>query len=142
MTAHGYDPGTASAAAPTTPELAEKLAAIVRLLNHRTLERGAFTGPEEPGQVIHSVSLAVSRLPQLITQCVRYLVREYGEGRIAVPSGQYIGRPDAAVAAAELRRDAAIAAAEALWERLEGLAQVMDSLAVPEDSSEGGEGDG
>jgi hypothetical protein len=129
--------------APASPErtlkLAETLAEIARVLNHTTMDHGALGFPSEADRLIREIASAAARLPQLVSQVVRWVALEDGAGRVEVPSGEWAGRPHVAVTALQVRLDAARASAASLCADLEHAAQVTSALAEadPEDGTDG-----
>ena len=132
-----------STGAPPSPgrtlKLAETLPDIMRTLNHQTMHHEALEYPAELDKLIRAAEIMVQRLPQLLTQAVRWVVAEHDAGRIEVSHGEWPGRPAAAVVALQVRRDGAIAAAEDLQAALAGMAQVTSCLEAAETGEDGGD---
>ena len=121
-------------------ELAEAFAQIAALFNHQTRHHEALEYPAQADQLIRDVTLAVSRLPQLLTQAGRWLEAERDAGRIDVAAGDFKGRSGAAVAAARIRLDIAALKAEELQEALDYALKVTRDLASDGDDGETGRG--
>jgi hypothetical protein len=123
-----------STGTPPTPErtrqLAETLAEVVRVMNHATMHHEALGTPADADRVIREIASAASRLPQLLGQIGAWLAAEQAAGRIEVAgSGEYAGRAEVAVLAANIRLDAARAVAAELQEGLDSAASVTSDLA-------------
>lgn len=130
-----------STGAPASPErtrqLAETLAEIARVLNHTTMDRAAFGVPSDVDRVLREVASAAARFPQLFSQSARWVATEDSLGRIEVPSGEWQGRPHAAVTALQIRLDTAREDAANLCADLEYAAQVTSALAAPDPEEDG-----
>lgn len=122
-----------------TLELAGTLAEIVRTLNHATRDHGALRYPSEADSLVRALSLAVSRLPQLLGQVGGWLAAERAEGRLTAESGEHAGNPGLAAASACLRLQDAATLASALGEALDGAASVTSTLGAvePEEEADG-----
>ncbi|HET9969755.1 MAG TPA: hypothetical protein VFQ68_16090, partial [Streptosporangiaceae bacterium] len=118
--------GTASPA--RTRHLAEAFAEIARVLNHATMHREALEFPSDADGLLRDLALAAARLPQLCSQVARWVAAEDAAGRVAVPSGEWAGRPRTAVTELQVRLEMARADAEALRADLEYAAQVTSDL--------------
>ncbi|HTQ93458.1 MAG TPA: hypothetical protein VMK84_28575 [Streptosporangiaceae bacterium] len=129
-----------STAAPPPPgrtvRQAETLAEITRVLCHATMHHEALGEPSDAYRVLCELSSAASRLPQLIAQVTRWYALEDAAGRIAVPEGQWQGRPAAAVTALQAEGDATIAAAERLRAALAEMTRVAAALAAEGDGND------
>lgn len=126
--------------APASPgrtlQLAETFAEIARTLNHTTMDHGALGSPAGADRVLREIETAVMRLPQFLSQVARWHALEDEAGRIAVPSGEWAGRPHTAVTALQVRLDAARATAAALSEDLKHAARVTSGLAGVEEDGD------
>jgi hypothetical protein len=120
-----------------TRQLAQLLPEVVRVLNHATMDHAALCHPGDADGLIRDLEIAARRLPQLLTQVVRWVEAEHTAGRVG--AGEWPGSPAAAVVALQVRRDAAVAAAEQFEEALEAMTQVTSCLTAP-DTGEGGDG--
>jgi hypothetical protein len=122
----------------TVTEYGDALPELVRALNHVTRHHEALGQPVNADRLIRNVALAVSRLPQLLSQIGLWLGEEQLAGRIRVDSsGGELGGPATAVVAVRVRLDEAAGLAEALHERLDAAASVTGRL-----GAEAGEGGG
>ena len=106
-------------------ELGEAFAQIVRALNNITRDHAALEYPAEADELIRDVSLAVSRLPQLLEQVGRWLAAEHEAGRVGTDDG---ADPATAVMAARIRLDQARAMADDLTHALNSATSVTSHL--------------
>jgi len=115
---------------------AERVAEVIRYLNHATMHHEALGDPSEAYRLLRDVILAVQRLPQLLVQDVRWVEAEHAAGRILVTGGEWEGNPGAAVLDLAARRDDAAGKAQALWVALESVAALLCDMAAlePEDN--------
>jgi hypothetical protein len=99
---------------PGPAALARTAAEAVRSLNHATLGAGGLGQPADAYDVLGELSLAASRLPQLLGQVSRWLAAALAAGRLgcddgADPAGPVSGAglflSDARGSAATLARD-------------------------------------
>ena len=97
-----------------TLALARSAAEAVRGLNHATLGAGGLGQPADAYEVLGELSLAASRLPQLLGQVGRWLAAALAGGRLgcddgtdpaAAVSGAWLFLSDARGSAAALARD-------------------------------------
>jgi hypothetical protein len=106
------DDGSPQAAGPAA--LARAAAEAVRTLNHLTLGPGGLEQPAGACQVLGELSLAASRLPQLLGQVGTWLAAALAGGRLGCDdgtdpalavSGAWLFLSDARGSAAALARD-------------------------------------
>jgi hypothetical protein len=99
---------------PQAVALARSAAEAVRGLNHATLGGDGLAQPAEAYEVLGELSLAASRIPQLLGQVGRWLAAALAAGRLgcddgtspaAAVSGAWLFLPDARGSAAALARD-------------------------------------
>lgn len=130
-----------STGAPASPErtlhLSETFAELVRAMAYATMHREAFAHPDEAARFLRDLERGAGGIPQLLDQVARWHCAEDDAGRIAVPSGQWAGRPATAVTALRVRLDAARATAAALGQDLEHAAQVTSDMAGVEGGTDG-----
>jgi hypothetical protein len=109
-------------------ELANGLAEVVRSLNHQTRHHQALHYPSEADKLIREISLAVSRLPQLLEQVSGWLEAEQATGRIGVAdgSGYFTAAPVVMAARGWLER--AQAQARILQQALDAAASMTTDL--------------
>jgi len=97
-----------------TLALARTAAETIRALNHTTLGGGGLAQPADAYQLLGELSLAASRLPQLLTQVGRWLDRALAAGQLGCDdrtdpaiavSGAQTYMTDARTTAATLARD-------------------------------------
>ena len=137
---------TLNASGPADPEhlleVMEAFAECVRVANHLARHHEALEYPSEADMLIGYLATAASRLPQLLGQVSGWYEQEQAAGRIRVPPGggwrSGWGEPDAAVAAARRKLEAARMVAEELHEALDAARSVTCNLApaVPEEGTE------
>jgi|HubBroStandDraft_2_1064218.scaffolds.fasta_scaffold1401600_2 hypothetical protein len=120
-----------------TRKLAETMAELARVLNHRTRHHEALRYPPDADKVVREIALMASRLPQLLEQVGSWLADEEAAAGVEVTSGQFAGRPAAAVTAARLRLDAARLEADELHGALEYAGHVLAELGAAEDEDDG-----
>ena len=95
-----------------TVTLARTAAEAIRGLNHDTRHRAGPSQPAIAYDILGALSLAASRLPQLLTQIVGYLDRALAAGRLGHDLGEDPARAiDAAVILIEDARGSAAALA-------------------------------
>jgi hypothetical protein len=94
-----------------TITLARTAAEAIRGLNHATLHEDGLGQPSVAYDVTGALSLAASRLPQLLTQITRYLDRALAAGRLGHDLGE---DPAPDISAAGVFLDDARASAAAL----------------------------
>ena len=121
-----------------TRKLAETMAALARVLNHRTRHHEALRCPPDADRVVRELALMAGRLPQLLEQIGSWLAAELEAGRIGVAPGPFAGEPSVAVTAARLRLDAAVLEAGELHGALEYAAQVLADLSGTGDDEDDG----
>jgi hypothetical protein len=106
------DDSSPQAAGPAA--LARTAAEAVRSLNHLTLGPGGLTQPADVYEVLGDLSLAASRIPQLLSQVGRWLATALAAGVLGCDdrtdpacavSGAWIFLSDARGSAAALARD-------------------------------------
>jgi hypothetical protein len=119
-----------------TRKLAETMAELARVLNHRTRHHESLRHPSDADRVVRELASMASRLPQLLEQVGSWLADEEAAGGVEVTSGQYAGRPAAAVTAARLRLDAARLEADELHGALEYAGHVLAELGGVEDGTD------
>jgi hypothetical protein len=99
---------------PQAVALARSAAEAVRGLNHATLGGDGLAQPAEAYEVLGELSLAASRIPQLLGQVGRWLAAALAAGRLgcddgtdpaAAVSGAWLFLSDARGSAAALARD-------------------------------------
>jgi hypothetical protein len=99
---------------PKAVTLARSAAEAVRSLNHATLGGDGLAQPADACEVLGELSLAASRLPQLLGQVGRWLAAALAGGRLgcddgtdpaAAVSGAWLFLSDARGSAAALARD-------------------------------------
>jgi hypothetical protein len=97
-----------------TPALARSAAEAVRALNHATLGGNGLEEPSDACAVLGELSLAASRIPQLLGKVGTWLAAALAAGRLgcddgtgpaAAVSGAWIFLSDARASAAALARD-------------------------------------
>ena len=97
-----------------TLALAHTAAETIRALNHATLSGGGLAQPADAYQLLGELSLAASRLPQLLTQVERWLEGALAAGQLGCDdrtdpavavSGAQTYMTDARTTAAALARD-------------------------------------
>jgi hypothetical protein len=101
----------------TTLALARTAAEAVRSLNHLTLGGNGLAQPADAYEVLGELSLAASRLPQLLGQVGTWLAAALAAGRLgcddadpaAAVSGAWLFISDARGSAAALARDLELA---------------------------------
>lgn len=132
---------TITTSAPADPatvtEYGDALPELVRALNHVTMHHEALEFPSDADRLIRNAALAVSRLPQLLSQAGAWLAHEQAAGRIEVPRGE---APATVVLAARMRLERAAQIASELQEALDFAASVTSGMGAPEleDGSEEG----
>ena len=110
--------------APGTLALARTAAGAVRSLNHATLGVGGLAQPADAYEVLGELSLAASRLPQLLGQVGTWLAAALAGGRLGCDDGT---DPAGAVSGAWLFISDARGSAAAL---ARGLEQAQQQLAA------------
>lgn len=122
---------------PHTPaQLADDAAEAIRGLNHATFPgTSALVFPSDAYDVIASMSVLASRLPQLLGQLDRFLSREVDAGRVSVDGGEFAGDPEAAAAATSCWLEQARAAAHRLAHTLGQAQQATAWLAASTDTA-------
>ena len=141
MTDPGTGPTTISitTSAPADPatvtEYGDALPELVRALNHVTLHHEAMEYPSDADRLLRNISLAVSRLPQLLEQVSGWLQAEQAAGRIEMAHDSTY--PSAAVAAdvARLQLEQAQAHARMLQQALDAAAAVTCDMSGVEEGS-------
>ena len=118
-----------------TLALARTAAEAIRSLNHATLGAGGLAQPADAYAVLGELSLAASRLPQLLGQVGTWLAAALADGRLGCDDGT---SPATAVSGAWLFISDARASAAALARDLE-LAQQQLSAVNGGPSAEEGE---
>ena len=119
---------------PSPAELADAAADAIRSLNHATFPgTGGLTWPSDAYDVIASLGLLASRLPQLLGQLDGWLTREVEQGRVSVDGGAYVGDPQAAAAVTSHYLDQAATAAHTLHRALDAAQQATAHLASDDD---------
>lgn len=122
--------------APTPAQLADQAAEAIRAANHATFpSAGGLRWPSDAYDVIASLGLLASRLPQLLGQLDRWLTREVEQGRVSVDGGAYVGDPQAAAAVASHWLDTATTAADQLHRALDSAQQATAHLAANTDEN-------
>jgi hypothetical protein len=113
----------------------------MRALNHLTRHHEALREPSDADQLIRDVSLAVSRLPQLLEQVSGWLVAEQAAGRIGIVPGIRLPNAVLALDVARQELEKAQALARMLQQALDAVAAVTTDMTGIEDGSdeEGGE---
>jgi hypothetical protein len=118
----------------TPAQLADIAAEAIRSANHATFPgAGGLTWPSDAYDVLASLSLLASRLPQLLAQLDRFVSREVEAGRVAVDGGEYAGDPQAAAAGTSHWLDQAGVAAHRLADCLDQAQQATAYLAASTD---------
>lgn len=129
---------TLDTSAPPEPayvlEVARALAESARVLAHLTRHAEALGEPPDADRLVRELSSCAGRLPQVLSQVSRHLSRDGGEGRIGVVSGQYAGRPDAAVTALWQHLDAASAVLMRAASELDAAAEITSAMAATEEA--------
>lgn len=116
---------------PSPAELADVAAEAIRAANHATFPgTSTLAFPSDAYDVIASISLLASRLPQLFGQLDRWLTSEAEAGRVTADGGEYAGDPQAAAAVASHWLDTARAAADALHCALDAAQQASAYFAA------------
>jgi hypothetical protein len=119
-------------------EVAEAFAESARVLNHLTRDPAALEYPAEVDSLIRDVSLAVSRLPQLLQQVGGRLEAMRESGTLRVVGDDYLQTtPDAAVMRARVSLDEARAFLEGAWTALGDATRVTSGLAAVGTPEEG-----
>jgi hypothetical protein len=116
-------------------ELAEGFAEIARALNHVTRDHAALRYPSEADQLLRDISLALSRVPQLLGQVAGWLDAEYEEGRITMAGGEFPQRA-LAVMAVRARLEEAGGYAMTAGVAVDQAAEVTSHMAVREGGDE------
>ena len=122
-------------------EVAEAFAEAARVMNHLTRDHGALQYPSEADRLIRDVSLAVSRLPQLLEQVAGWLEAEQAAGRITMASGSPYLSSSFAAEVARMKLEQAQAHARILQQALDAAASVTSDMAGV-DGSEDEDADG
>ena len=126
--------------APPSPErtlqLAETIAEAVRVLGHATRHHEALRWPSDADRLIRELSLAVSRLPQLLEQVSGWLEAEAAAGRIEMDAGQWAGRPGLAAEVARMKLEQAQAHARMLEQALDAAASVTSGMGARGDAAD------
>ena len=126
-----------------TLQLAETMAGIVRTLNHATRHHEALKYPSDADRLIRELSLAASRLPQLLGQVSAWLEAEQAAGRIVMAAGSRYPSSVLAAEVARMRLEQAQAHARVLQQALDAAASVTSDMAgVEDEGGEEGERDG
>lgn len=108
-----------------TLALARTAAEAIRSLNHATLGADGLGQPADAYAVLGELSLAASRLPQLLGQVGRWLAAALAAGRLGCDNGT---DPAAAISGAWLFIGGARASAAALSENLSQAQQQLSAV--------------
>ena len=128
---------TITTAAPADPatvtEYGDALPELVRALNHVVAHHSALDYPSDADRLIRNVSLAVSRLPQLLEQVSGWLEAEQAAGRIRMASGSPFASASLAAEVARMKLEQAQAYARVLQQALDAATSVTSDMAGVED---------
>jgi hypothetical protein len=117
-------------------ELAGEAAEAVRALNHATFPgTDGLAWPSDAYDILASLALLASRLPQLLGQLDRFVSHEVEAGRVSVDGGEYAGDPQAAAAVTSHWLDEARAHAAQLHHALDAAQQAVAFLAADTDDN-------
>jgi hypothetical protein len=116
-----------------TLQVAGAISEAVRVLNYATgtYATESLAYPSTASSVVGLLRGGVGGLDQLFSQLGSFLTRLQEEGRLEVRTGEFAGHSDRAVIAVQAELDQAAAAADALYQALEGTQNAMTWISMP-----------